>query len=347
MSDWAMAKIDEPGVINLAVGEPIFLQKAMKDFISDSIYTGLSFNPNYPEFGGHASLIEELRQWPLFSYKHIVITNGGKQAIAAAFDQIRSCTVDLSAPFWPSYASLAEQANLAVINQTSPAQWRRVDGAWSLKIITSPNNPDGGQVAEKESCYMWDAAYADDVYGWNGVIPDAKMAVFSFAKLFGLSGLRIGAFCTDDAEAAKKAAFFVEQQTSGVSTLSQMALFNLMRACRLTVKTGNMAGGHHMWRVGSGQQRYIKAKQIAREELEKTRQIALQLEDFGKTEGSSVGMFAWFRPDDKEKFLDICHKAKVKIVDGVSCGSKDHVRLSLGVGSETFAQALNRIRQFQ
>jgi aspartate/methionine/tyrosine aminotransferase len=319
-----MAKISDPNAINLAVSEPRFLQEELlKSSILSSCTAPLT-DLEYPPFGGVPGLIEAVRQIDLVkSYKHIVITNGAKQAILAALyvagEVRRAKRLVHRAPYWPSYPTLAYQIGLQFSSEG--------EGESTVVAITSPNNPDGTQFADTK-CYLWDAAYASPLYGFNGATPDCDVVVLSFAKLFGISGLRVGLAASNDGNLAESMAYYVEISTSGVSITSQNQCTKLINY--IHTPQGNMEFNAIL---------NSAADTLSQNRLTFENLIAPQCESWV----AKSGMFAWFKPLRAAAFERSLMESKVRLVDGEACGMPGWFRMSLGVDTETFGAASRAI----
>lgn len=331
----ALVRETEPGTHNLAVGEPFFLQEVYK-----SLYPFMSSGTHkvtYPPLRGDAELIEAIRGYSQVAGlpgRHIVVTNGAKQGLLASMyaHQAVSNAAHLfhQPPFWPTYPTLAKLSGLKFDSQ----QEMSLSGT-SISVLTSPNNPDGATEGYESGLVwdIWDAAYASPIYGWAGVAPLHHMAVLSAAKLFGVSGYRIGWVVTEDEELARYAAEYVEKTTSGVSMLSQAflrgLLWNLSKLSRFQLN---------------------RMEATARESLKENSKEFMKLAPlFGEVKGfpdSGSGMFAWVHPHQPSRFRQILALAKVKAVGGEFCGStEDWVRISLGVTNETMVSAVKAIQE--
>lgn len=323
--DWQMAKSSEPGTINLAVGEPLFLQHHLyhRTVLSDELGTGLRFAETaYPPFGGDPRLTELIKKHLAPNYDHIIITNGAKQGILAAFYAAREVlgfkAVYHQAPHWPSYPTLAKQIGLEFNSETTPFA--------SAMCITTPNNPDGNQDYNPiADYYLWDAAYAHAVYGYRGLAPKYSIAVFSCAKTLGVSGLRIGFVATNNAELAKSMAYYVEIATSGVSIASQLILSRLLEAVEgYTQQVDKL---------------YSSARQCLISNAESFDKLVAPF--CTKVSDLRSGMFAWFQPANLERFNMAIAASKIKLVTGEACGgSHGYFRMSLGLKAPEFHQAM-------
>lgn len=323
--DWQMAKTSEPGTINLAVGEPFFLQHHLynRTIFSDELATGLRFAETaYPPLGGDHGLIDRIKKYVAPGYDYIVITNGAKQGIAAAFYAAKEVmgfkAVYHKPPYWPSYPTIAKEAGLEFNSITTPYA--------SAVCITSPNNPDGDQDFNTVGTYfLWDAAYAHKIYGYKGIAPKHNVAVFSAAKMFGVSGLRIGFVATNDERLAKSIAYYVEITTSGVSIASQLILSRLLDA--------------HEAYSNEVDDLYVGARKCLLNNAESFNKLIAPF--CTKVSDLRSGMFAWFQPADLERFNMAIVASKIKLVTGDACGHQpNHFRMSLGLKASEFHKAM-------
>lgn len=293
---------------NCAIGEPAFLQKLTK-FHSNLV--------EYPPIIGHEPLLVELRH--LHPDSHIVVTNGAKQALLAAFwalNQLegRSC-VHHTAPHWPSYPTLAQMSGLSFAS--SPL--------WPIDIscTTSPNNPDGaesiGWASIGRPYDVWDAAYASPLYGWSGEAPEHRISVWSAAKLLGCSGYRVGWLVTQEPKLADLAAKYVEFTTSGVALPSQGMVANMLQWRRL---------------YSSDAAEVQEDAKLALANNWAHLQDALngwaEITNYGK------GMFALVKTSDLERFKKLLVEAKVAMVTGEACGMREPGWYRVNVGITRF-----------
>lgn len=328
---------------DLSVGEPVIVR--------DRLWRGFGipgtkriWEPGdhaYPRHGGEAETLRLLRQRHPLSL--IVVTNGAKQAIAAALYAFKQMFEDKhddtyapqlchEKPYWLSYPTLAEHAGMHFGDKL-------IFQEGFVNVVTTPNNPDGGQSFDGGERYdIWDAAYANELYGWNGVVPKARCTVWSAAKLFGLSGARIGWLTTQDPDIARLAAEYVEISTSGVSTLSQELL------CEALLEEKTVS-----WRLGVGK---------VREALRLNGEAFLELlsahcERYHGVPETLTGMFAWFRVRNPAWFARALKKSGVKLVPGEAFGyhnsnikntDPEWYRMSMGQTPEYTRRALEALR---
>lgn len=323
MSD-ILTRGEEPGVYNLAVGEPRFLQNILVIGWDHGLedYT-------YPRLGGEEALLRELSR--LYDKKYIVVACGARQALLATFcafkEGYRCQFVAHQAPFWPGYRELAKASGMFFSSHKAMFQ----DDDQVVRCVTSPNNPDGWQTFNTE-VEVWDAVYAHEVYGWDGTtVGKAKVIIGSASKMLGLSGLRVGWLATDDKDLADQAACYIEATTSGVATVSQ---YHVAKAL-----------WHQRMNPQATAERYEQARQI----LNKNGQLFRQyLGGFvimpSGPPAYGCGMFAWFTVKEPEQFYKACERARVLVLDGVYCGTTSaEFRMSMGQPNEYTERALEAL----
>lgn len=323
-NDHQMMRGHDDGGYNLAVGEAFFL--------ADNLYWANSRPPTYGPFyypvaSGEKELIEEIQF--LHPGKHIVITNGAKQAIAAALYAFRSVynhfSAGHSAPYWPSYPTLIRAAGLMIEERDGRPE------APMLRLATLINNPNGSVATD---CDLLDCAYGHSVYGWQNEWPEHKISVWSAAKLFGVAGLRLGWLVTDNAELAAKAAFFEEITTSGVSVLSQRYVAKLFKFQREQKETADKT--------------YDAARRVLLKNADTFNQLLGSY--CSVIQGAPLdgrGMFAWFQvsPEHQDNFTTITRDLRIKLVTGDACGMKEKgwYRMSMGHRTDFTQEALEKL----
>lgn len=334
--DKALVRTAGEDVINLSVGEPFFLHHALRPLV-------LEAKPKlamrlYPPHQGVPELIEVLQE--RHPGQHIVVANGAKQAILAALYAFRRRAMGLTglyhpAPHWPTYPTLAALSNLHFVSDTKP------DVLNHIYAVSSPNNPDGWAINSaamvRESCCLWDAAYAHSVYGWDAAEPNHFVSVWSAAKLLGLSGYRVGWLATPDESLANDAADYVEKTTSGVNVAAQLKVAATLRWMQGNPKDTARA--------------YAEArKTLLRNSFLFNDALGRFCERLEGVPGNGRGMFAWFKIKEQshQKFQQALEKSKVAMVPGYACGMREPgwFRASLGADWSTLSKAMEKIRYY-
>lgn len=336
MNDLQMARGEIEGGYNLAIGEPVVLQEHLRFpiFETQGPFT-------YPTLEGYPPLVEELQR--LYPDQHVVVANGGKQALLAAFYALNRLEgrqiVHHAQPFWPSYRTLARMSGL---DFEDPPLWEgwydqftqlRPRRSRVIQVVTSPNNPDGRQLQSWNdgSFDVWDAVYAHWVYGWNGYEPPHRIRVGSASKLLGLSGVRVGWLVTRADRLAALAREYVEITTSGVSVVAQEYVANALRLMREI---------NPMVQLRAAREAILQNGESFKRHLGHHMQAVDGVPDTG------VGMFAFAFPRDPERFSRACAAAKVAVVTGGACGNyQGRFRMSMAHNVNYTEEALQALRK--
>lgn len=334
----------DSGMVNLALGEPFFLRRHLEPLLEDVVHSDVAVSEpffGYPPQTGHGGLLEEL-SW-MFPGKYVVVANGAKQAIGAAFYAFREAgksAVFHEAPHWPTYPSLAKLARMSFFS----SRWEMLclkDEAVKKHFVTvrtAPNNPDGRMVEALDLGFydIWDAAYAHPVYGWQPhEVPYHMVSIWSGAKLFGMSGDRIGWLVTGVKEVAELAADYVEKTTSGVNLRSQHIMANVLEMVREYKSQASLA--------------YEDARRCLLLNAEAFNDfLAHWCSDVAGLPNNKRGMFACFRIREDlrgGKFDAILNEQKMLLVPGTAFGITEAgwYRMSLGHYSEVTEKALGHL----
>lgn len=330
--DWQMAKGTADGETNLAIGEPFVVQ----DLFLNRLHVWLKSKKLglYPAVGGEPELLEELhRLHP--QYKYIVVANGAKQAIEASLHAFRvvdrASYVFHQAPYWPSYPTLAENQGMGFNKMGGVPQ------SVEVYCVTAPNNPDGSQPAlYKRAPDLWDAAYAQPMYGWNGIPVPARVTIYSAAKMLGLSGIRVGWLGTNEKALADAASYHVETTTSGVSVMSQMHLMRCLEALRDPAQMAKMTEAAFQARTAMIENGMAFQLHLGRL-MDEVRGFPLD----------GTGMFAWFKAYLPDRFERALAAARVKVVTGEACGMAERgwYRMSMAHRNDVTKDALERLER--
>lgn len=318
-SDKYLVRFCEPDVCNLALGEPVLLQKEISYMYHESYENCSELGSGYPQTLPVDALRLELEK--RHPGQHIVVTCGAKQALHAVAYALKAqgkTHLGIQPPYWPTFPTIANYAGLSFLPFKN-----RVKGIPTLspKLLGYPkapvaianfwvcnNNPDGDSAFNPDLCYdVVDAAYASDLYGWDGVFPRHTTSIWSASKLLGLSGVRVGWLVTSDSEIAEKAAQYVEQTTSGVATNSQEMVGILLNRMSYIVPARALKDVREKMLVNGG---------IFNDLLGPRVQEVRGLPANGK------GMFAWFKTEDDASFSKALKKAGVLMIPGKACGEK-------------------------
>jgi len=299
--------------LNLSIGEPHFIPRITKQ------------DMRYPPPEGKEELVSLIKKRT--DKKHVVITNGGKQALLASMYALKkvsgmNCVIH-EPPYWPSFPTLAKMSGLSFNSDLNENP---------IKIITLPGNPQGLFPIKKDLYHIWDSVYAQPLYGFKGMIPNHIIQVESMSKAFGLSGARLGWLLTDDEKLAEAAKNYMEFTTSGVCVLSQNLAIDFFENAK------NMDRRLHKARII-----LLKNGELFKKEIAEFVQVYYGVPKDG------TGMFAWFlvKPEFQQIFSESIKNVDLLLVSGESCGmmEKGWYRMSMGHNFDYTKLVLTKLRK--
>lgn len=329
-----LARVDlGPGWIDLGYGEPVIVKEILRKYITlDNSKLDL-LNAVYQPPKGNKDLIDLLEK----KYKtDVVVTNGAKHGVAAvmyALKKLGYSDCAIPTPYWVSHKALITEAGLKFATLNDECSGRAV-------MITSPNNPDGKEgtkaqfkmltkEAKKDGCILiHDAAYYTPIYMANpketGPVGDVQ--IYSFSKMWGLSGIRIGYVVVHNKELLPYVIEYVEHSCSGVSTASQAVAFAVESHFRDFPKLRK-----------DFEKECRKAIAASRKALMKIDPSVLKV-----LPCTSNSMFAWCEVGPKLDYK----AAKVNMMPGeIFGGPSNMVRLNLAVNSDLISTAVDRLNE--
>lgn len=332
MTDILLAKPKLSGDwIDFSVGEPHIVREALFKTFSLKESHLVHLRPNhkaeYPSPNGYeplVKLLEDQYQAP------VVITNGAKQALGAAFYAFHKAgkrKLGMRTPYWALIPPLAKVHGLDFTKK------------YDCYLAILPNNPDGFMFGYDYAKYLFDshkdlgipvihdAAYYTPIYlppDYN-FGPLGDLQVFSVSKMFGISGIRLGYVVCYNTEYYKSILEYMETMTVGVSTPSQDYFYSLLQEMNHEPKKTET---------------FIKESRnelhIAKALCKTLRKDILDVpEDIIKI----PGMFGWFGLGSKCDFA----KARIHTVNGKLFGDENMVRINLGLPTQTMIDAIERL----
>jgi len=362
-------------VFKLSTGEPDFNTPA--HILAAMTEAGKQGKTKYTAVNG----IPELRQALTLKLRtknqieteaaEVVITNGGKQAIA---ETLRACLcpgdeVIIFAPYWVSYVDQVRLvgATPVVINTKPESGWKvspeLLAAAYTAKtkmlIINSPSNPTGLVYSKSElrglgavvadhplSFVLSDEVYEDLIFSeatftsWAGANPglaDRTITVSSFSKTYSMTGLRIG-YVTGSKAVINNLTKIMSQTTSNVCSMMQAGALAALQGSQEFLSD---------W-VNSFERRRNLA-------LDRVRGIA-GFSVSHKPAGAfylfievNPRMLAAVRPAWQNVKIfceDLLNERGVAVVPGASFGYDAAFRISVATNEQVINQAFDEIEQF-
>lgn len=319
----AQPKLPDSSWIDLTVGEPYIIKDNLLKLIDikscmpvmnseDFIYPSPCGDPNLVKY------LEDKHGYP------VIITNGAKQALGAAFYAVKQLGINdlgLRTPFWALMPPLADLHGLNIV-------FHDRDNIQKAELCIAPNNPDGfiGDLDEYEerckqnnSILIHDAAYYTGHYTSIHKKMIGDVQIYSCSKMFGLSSLRLGYAVCRNVEMYEYMQYYMEHMTVGVSKMPQMFLLNVFKSINMN------------WFETQCHAALSKNKSIAN--MIDTDIISIQNID--------NSMFLWGELLNKKVF----ESAKLHIIDGECFGNKDYIRINMGFDEYKMQEIVRRLNR--
>jgi aspartate/methionine/tyrosine aminotransferase len=322
---WQDTSIGEPILVRDAFIEAFSLKEDFKKI------TVPSLDLDYPHPQGYKALIELLEQ------KHnapVIITNGAKQGLSAicyALKKHNKIKIATKSPYWALLPFVFQVNGLEMILKDKPENE-------DCFFLVAPNNPDGTcdtpeqlqklsqECKDKKITLIHDAAYYSHVYlpGTFHLNNIGDLQVYSFSKLLGLSGLRLGYIVCHNTEFFNDLIEYMEYDTVGVNTVTQSLVYELL---------------NH--RVKSYPSLWQRFEGLASLGLEQNKKICQQIDpEKLLVPKESYGMFGWFQKV-KINFEDL----KIRVAEGKAFGNEQFVRMNLAISPVLMQSVVDRINK--
>lgn len=370
MSSKAQAlKAQGRDILSLSVGEPDFptpahICEAAKKAI-DANFTRYTAEPGIVELRTAVADYFNRFYGTAAKAEHIIITNGGKQALYNFFQAVLNPgdEVLIPTPCWVSYPPMVELAEAKPVSVPSPAEAgfkvtvadleRHCTPKTKAMVINSPSNPTGACYTQKEidALAAWTLEkgiilIADEIYdqlvyapaehgtlsGWWQKHPEYFAIAGGASKTFAMTGWRVGHMLAHP-ELIKAMSRFQGQTTSNVCSVAQKAA--------LAAFTGDFSILDSM-----------------RSAFQRRRDLALEiLAGWGdvfcpKPDGAFYifpDVHRLYRPEYPDS-MSLCsqllEKAGVALVPGAPFGDDKCIRISYAVSDDMLAKALERVGKF-
>jgi aspartate aminotransferase len=372
-----MMKTKGIDVINLTVGEPDF---CVPDAANEAIMSAL--RANYSKYTPIAGILElrkavaartNLQQPSLaknhpWEACHVVVTNGGKQAL---FNSIMSLLnpgdeVLIPSPYWASYPEITKIAGgipkfiSTSLNQGFKIKPHQLQAALGPKvkllILNSPNNPTGAIYTRNEYAALADVllkhpegkhvwVISDEIY--DRIILDKipscsfleaapalyerTITVNSMSKSAAMTGWRVG-WSVASEWVTQRMITLQGQSTSGVNSLAQCASLAVLK-----LPESNFFSQIEI---------YKKRKELILEILQKVSNLKIVI-----PHGAFyvfVGIEKYLRAgEDAITFAQrLLEEAKVAVVPGTPFGEPKFVRLSFATDEQFIREGCERIVRY-
>ena len=300
----------------------------------------------------------------------VLVTNGGKQAVANAFAVLcdPGDEVLVLAPFWTTYPeSIALAGGVPVIVSSDESSGFRstvaeLDAAWTPRtkalLFVSPSNPTGAVYprAEVEAIGRWalergiwvltDEIYEHLVYAGAEhhsmpvLVPelaDRCVVVNGVAKTYAMTGWRVG-WLIGPTDAIVAATNIQSHETSNVSNVAQRAA--------LAAVSGNL-DDVAMMRAAFDRRRLTIVRML--NEIDGV--VCVEPEGafyaFPSVKGLLGRTIRGYKPGTSAELAELCiNEAKVAVVPGEAFGAPGFFRMSYALGEDAMVEGVSRLASF-
>jgi aspartate/methionine/tyrosine aminotransferase len=297
----------------------------------------------------------------------ILVTNGGKQAIANAFAALcdPGDEVLVLAPYWTTYPEVIVLAGgVPVVISTDAASGFRVTldqleaartPRTKVLLFVSPSNPTGAVyprqeieaigrwAAEHELWVLTDEIYEHLVYGGAEhhsmpvVVPelvDRCIVVNGVAKTYAMTGWRVG-WMIGPADVVTAATNLQSHETSNVANVSQRAA--------LAAVSGDLTAAHAM------REAFDRRRLTIHTMLNEIDGVSCILPEgafyaFPSVEGLYGRDIRGRRSNSSSELADLAiDEAKVAVVPGEAFGAPGYFRMSYALGDDDLVEGVSRL----
>lgn len=361
-------------VINLTAGEPDFwVPDAAKEAVIEALQANRSKYtpvPGIPELREAVAKKTNAQQSSLsepWKASHVVVTNGGKQALFNALMAIVNPgdEVLISTPYWLSYPEMVKIAggvprfihtSFSSGFKIQPAQLKEaLNPKVKAVILNSPSNPTGVMYSKKEFAALADVltrapgadlwVISDEIYD-RIILGDISFCSFldaapalrsrtitvnGMSKSAAMTGWRVG-WSVAPENVTQAMITLQGQSTSGINALAQWAS---VAALKLPESA-----------FASQVESFKKRSNLLLENLKKAAKIEMIRPD-----GAFylfVGVGKYLRPgEDSIGFAQrLLEEAKVAVVPGTPFGAPEFIRLSFATDEKSIQEGSNRILRY-
>ncbi len=368
-------KAEGRDVIAFTVGEPDFdtpdhVKEAAKAAL-DNGYTKYTVVGGIPEL--KSAIISKFERDQKVNYKpeQIIVTNGGKHALAALFAVLLNDgdEVVVPAPYWTSYPDMVRlSGGTPVVVSTKPENGllmtpEELKQACTSKtraiIINSPSNPTGACYSKEQLVALGEVVktlpnasnllvVSDEVYeyitydgfthtSFISAVPELKentVVINAFSKAYAMTGWRVG-FAAGPDEIIKAMSKHQSQFSSNAQYAAVVAYDD----------------GYAFPKKMKGE--FIKRREIVCNFVEKTKGLGLSAKPLGAfyafidVSGVYGKSFEGKSIDSSADFADaLLDNFDVVVVPGEAFGAPGAFRLSFALSTEQLEKGLARIGQF-
>ncbi|CAH8253319.1 unnamed protein product [Arabidopsis lyrata] len=285
--------------------------------------------------------------------RYIVVGTGSSQLCQAALfalsslSKVKPVSIVVAVPYYSTYVEEASYVQSSLYKWEGDARTFDNKGPY-IELVTSPNNPDGTMREPVVNRREDGKVIHDFAYYWPHYTPitrrqDHDLMLFTFSKITGHAGSRIGWALVKDIEVAKKMVHYLTINSIGVSKESQTRATTILNELTKTCRTQSESFFEY------GYEKMKSRWERLREVVESGDAFTLPnypqafCNFFGKTISTSPA-FAWLGYKEERDLGSLLKEKKVLTRGGDRCGcDRKYVRVSMLSRDDDFDVFIHRL----
>ncbi|XP_019094438.1 PREDICTED: tryptophan aminotransferase-related protein 1-like [Camelina sativa] len=285
--------------------------------------------------------------------RYIVVGTGSSQLCQAALfalsslSEVTPVSIVAAVPYYSTYVEEASYLDSKLYKWEGDARTFDKKGPY-IEMVTSPNNPDGTMREPVVNRREGGKVIHDFAYYWPHYTPitrrqDHDLMLFTFSKITGHAGSRIGWALVKDIEVAKKMVQYLTVNSIGVSKESQTRATTILNELTKTCQPQSESFFEY------GYEKMKSRWERLREVVESSDVFTLPnypqafCNFFGKTISTSPA-FAWLGLKEERDLGSLLKEKKVLARGGDRCGcDKKYVRVNMLSRDDDYDGFLHRL----
>ncbi|KAL1216473.1 L-tryptophan--pyruvate aminotransferase 1 [Cardamine amara subsp. amara] len=289
--------------------------------------------------------------------RYIVVGTGSTQLCQAAVHALSSLagthpvSVVAAAPFYSTYVEETTYVRSGLYKWEGDAWGFDKKGPY-IELVTSPNNPDGtiretvvNRPDDDEAKVIHDFAYYWPHYTPITRRQDHDIMLFTFSKITGHAGSRIGWALVKDKAVAKKMVEYIIVNSIGVSKESQIRTAKILKVLKETCTSESESENFFKYGREMMKNRWEKLLEVVKEsDVFTLPKYPEAFCNYFEKSLESYPAFAWLGTKEETDLVSELRRQKVMTRAGERCGSdKKHVRVSMLSREDVFNVFLERL----
>ncbi|EOA37442.1 hypothetical protein CARUB_v10011523mg [Capsella rubella] len=285
--------------------------------------------------------------------RYIVVGTGSSQLCQAALfalsslSEVKPVSIVAAVPYYSTYVEEASYLQSKLYKWEGDARTFDKEGPY-IEMVTSPNNPDGTMREPVVNRKEGGKVIHDFAYYWPHYTPitrreDQDLMLFTFSKITGHAGSRIGWALVKDIDVAKKMVQYLTVNSIGVSKESQIRATKILNELTKTCRTQSESFFEYGYEKMNSRWERLREVVDSGDAFTIPNHPQAFCNFFGKTI-SSAPAFAWLGLKAERDLGSLLKENKVLTRGGDRCGcAKKYVRVSMLSRDDDYDVFLHRL----